>query len=72
MVMIGSEFVVSNGKAIVVGGGVVGCAVALALNKQGWTVSLWEQGQIFSQTSSRAAGFLGFEAEAYGVGGHTG
>lgn len=54
--------------AIVVGGGIVGSAVAAALVGDGWTVSLYDRGNVFGETSSTAAGLLGFEAEARHLG----
>ncbi len=51
-----------------VGGGIVGTAVAAALVGDGWSVSLYDRGPVFGETSSKAAGLLGFEAEARDLG----
>ncbi len=44
--------------AIVVGGGVIGCAVAFALAREGVAVTLYETGEIAGEASGAAAGML--------------
>ena len=43
---------------VIVGGGVIGCAIAYFLSKQQMTVTILEQGEIGSQASGAAAGLL--------------
>ncbi len=43
---------------VIVGGGVIGCAIAYALGKKGLLVTLFERGNIGGQASSAAAGLL--------------
>ncbi|GAC1397277.1 MAG: glycine oxidase ThiO [Ktedonobacteraceae bacterium] len=43
---------------VVIGGGVIGCAIAYYLSKQGVDVTLLEQGEIGSQASGAAAGIF--------------
>ncbi len=50
--------------AVVVGGGVIGCAVAYELQKAGVKVVLLERGTIGQESSSAAAGMLAPNAEA--------
>ncbi len=54
--------------AVVVGGGAIGCAAALALSKRGVRVSLIERAHPGAEASSAAAGILGAYAEAHGGG----
>lgn len=54
-----SEFP-TRARAVVVGGGIVGCSVAYHLAKLGWTdVVLLEQGRLSSGTTWHAAGLVG-------------
>jgi glycine cleavage system aminomethyltransferase T/glycine/D-amino acid oxidase-like deaminating enzyme len=47
-------------RAVVIGGGVIGCSVAYHLTKQGWRdVVLLEQGQLSCGTTWHAAGLVG-------------
>jgi glycine oxidase len=55
-------------KAIVVGGGAIGCASALALAKRGAKVILLERTAIGAEASSAAAGILGGQLEAHADG----
>jgi glycine oxidase len=43
---------------VIIGGGVIGCAIAYSLQKQQFTVTLLERGAIGSQASGAAAGLL--------------
>lgn len=43
---------------VVLGGGVIGCAIAYYLSKQGVEVTVLEQGEIGSQASGAAAGIF--------------
>ncbi|MBO0781761.1 MAG: glycine oxidase ThiO [Ktedonobacteraceae bacterium] len=45
-------------ETLIIGGGVIGCAIAYYLRKQGMAVTLLEQGEIGGQASSAAAGLL--------------
>lgn len=54
--------------AVVIGGGAIGCAAALALAKRGMRVSLLERTRPGAEASSAAAGILGAHAEAHGGG----
>src|SRR6266508_1281974 len=49
---------------VVVGGGVIGCAVAYELQKAGLKVVLLERGTVGQESSSAAAGMLAPNAEA--------
>ncbi|MCY0879945.1 MAG: FAD-dependent oxidoreductase [Firmicutes bacterium] len=53
-----------SATAVIVGGGIVGAALAWELRQAGWGVTLIEKDEIFAGASSRAAGILGFDAEA--------
>src|SRR3954454_8184155 len=49
-----------NTRAVVIGGGVIGCSVAYHLTKLGWTdVVLLEQGRLSGGTTWHAAGLVG-------------
>lgn len=48
----------SQADVIVIGGGIVGCATAWYLAKRGLAVTLLEKGEIASEQSSRAWGFV--------------
>jgi len=48
---------------IIVGGGVIGCAIAYNLAKQQKNVALIEKGKVGNEASSAAAGLLGVQAE---------
>jgi glycine oxidase len=52
-------------KVLVVGGGVVGCASALALAARGVEVVVVERGELGGEASSAAAGILGAQIEAH-------
>jgi glycine oxidase len=52
-------------KVVVVGGGVVGCASALALAARGADVVLVERGALGGEASSAAAGILGAQIETH-------
>lgn len=54
--------------AVVVGGGVVGCAVAWELAREGLAVTLLERGELAAQASGAAAGMLTPSPEASDVG----
>ena len=54
----------SASDVVVVGGGVVGCAVAYALAREGIAVTLLERDALASQASGAAAGMLAPLAEA--------
>src|SRR5689334_20799812 len=58
----------SGGDVIVVGGGVIGCAVALRLRQRGLGVTLVERGRPGEEASSAAGGILAPQAEAHGPG----
>ncbi|MBI4356101.1 MAG: glycine oxidase ThiO [Candidatus Omnitrophica bacterium] len=53
---------------IVIGGGIIGCAVAYELAKRGRSVLLCERGEIGGEASSAAAGILAPQAETKGPG----
>src|SRR5258708_1487419 len=53
---------------IVVGGGVIGCSIALALSRAGLTATLLERGRVGCESSRAAAGMLGAQSEASGPG----
>ena len=49
----------SHARAVIIGGGVVGCSVAYHLAKQGWTdVVLLERKKLTSGTTWHAAGLI--------------
>jgi glycine oxidase len=54
--------------ALVVGGGVIGCAVAFALAREGLSVALLERGELAGEASGAAAGMLAPFGEAGGPG----
>ncbi|NOT68819.1 MAG: glycine oxidase ThiO [Methylophilaceae bacterium] len=47
-----------NSRALVVGGGVVGCLTALALAERGWQVTLADQGRVGEESSWAGGGIL--------------
>ena len=50
----------AHARAVIIGGGVVGCSVAYHLSKLGWTdVVLLERKQLTSGTTWHAAGLIG-------------
>src|SRR5215211_3999585 len=50
----------THARAVVVGGGIVGCSVAYHLTKLGWRdIVLLEQGQLSCGTTWHAAGLVG-------------
>lgn len=53
---------------LVLGGGVIGCAAALALRDRGLAVSVVDRGAPVSEASAAAAGILGAQLEAHGPG----
>jgi glycine oxidase len=53
---------------LVLGGGVIGCAVALALRDRGLSVTVAERGEPAREASWAAAGILAPQAEAHGPG----
>jgi glycine oxidase len=53
---------------LIVGGGVMGCAVALRLAQRGLSVTVIERGIPGAEASSAAAGLLGPQMEADGLG----
>jgi glycine oxidase len=54
-----------HSETIIVGGGVIGCAIAFELASRGQEVLLVEQSQIASGASSAAAGMLAADSEAF-------
>lgn len=52
------------GSALVIGGGVMGCAVAAALGREGWQVTVLERAVPGAEASSAAAGMLGAQTES--------
>src|SRR5262249_42886004 len=50
--------------AIIVGGGVIGCSIALRLAEAGLKVTLLDKGQIGCEASRAAAGMLATQSEA--------
>ncbi len=48
----------SSTDVVIVGGGVIGCAIAYHLRKSGVDVAVFEQGEIGAEASSAAAGLL--------------
>jgi glycine oxidase len=58
----------SGAEVIVVGGGVIGSAIAYSLAKRGSSVVLLERGEIGAQASGAAAGLLMPPAAAFGPG----
>ena len=57
-----------NKDAIVVGGGVIGCSIALKLAEAGLKVAVIERGRVGCEASRAAAGMLAAQSEATGVG----
>ncbi len=53
---------------LLIGGGAIGCASAIALATRGLRVRLVERGRVGEEASSAAAGILGAYAEAHGHG----
>src|SRR6266581_1595410 len=47
-----------SADVLIVGGGIIGCAIAYFLRKQGVDVIILEKGEIGAQASSAAAGLL--------------
>src|SRR5581483_5557518 len=58
----------SKSDVVVVGGGVMGCAIALRLAQRGLSVTVVERGIPGAEASSAAAGILGPQWEAEGAG----
>ena len=56
----------SNADVVVVGGGVIGCAIAYYLSREGARVAVLERGLIGGEASGAAAGMLAPLAEAHG------
>lgn len=54
-----------HAETIVVGGGVIGCAIAYELASRGKEVILIERARIASETSSAAAGMLAADSETF-------
>jgi glycine oxidase len=52
-------------KVIIVGGGIIGCATALALSDRGVEVVICERGELGAEASSVAAGILGAQVESH-------
>ena len=48
---------------LVIGGGVIGCAVARELARAGMRVGLFERGRVGGEASSAAAGMLGVQGD---------
>ncbi|HTG15228.1 MAG TPA: glycine oxidase ThiO [Blastocatellia bacterium] len=57
-----------NKDAIIVGGGVIGCSIALKLAEAGLKVAVIERGRVGCEASRAAAGMLAAQSEATGVG----
>ena len=55
-------------KAIVVGGGVIGCSIALELAGSGLEVTVVDRGALGGEASTAAAGMLAPQGEATGPG----
>ncbi|HSF24008.1 MAG TPA: FAD-dependent oxidoreductase, partial [Blastocatellia bacterium] len=53
---------------IIVGGGVVGCSIALKLAEVGLSVAVIERGRVGCEASRAAAGMLAAQSETSGVG----
>ena len=49
----------SQARAVIIGGGVIGCSVAYHLSQCGWPVVLLEQGRLTCGTTWHAAGLVG-------------
>jgi glycine oxidase len=56
----------SNYEAVVIGGGIIGCAIAYYLAKEKMDVAVVEGGRIGEQTTAAAAGMLGAHSESNG------
>jgi glycine/D-amino acid oxidase-like deaminating enzyme len=55
-----AEDLPSHARAVIVGGGVIGCAVAYHLAKLGWReIVLFERKRLTSGTTWHAAGLIG-------------
>jgi glycine oxidase len=57
-----------NKDVIIVGGGVIGCSIALKLAEAGLKVAVIERGRVGCEASRAAAGMLAAQSEATGVG----
>ncbi len=55
----------SETHTLVIGGGVIGCAIAYECAKQGLAVTLLDKGTIGSEASQAAAGMLGAQVESH-------
>ncbi|GCL70971.1 glycine oxidase ThiO [Paenibacillus naphthalenovorans] len=51
--------------AIIIGGGVIGCAAAFELSKAGYACTLLDKGAIHQEASTAAAGMLGAQVEIH-------
>lgn len=51
--------------AIVIGGGIIGCAAALELIKAGFACTVLDQGALMQEASTAAAGMLGAQVETH-------
>src|SRR3954447_20638235 len=58
----------NTSDVIVVGGGVIGCAVAYFLAREGLSVSLFERDDVAAHASGAAAGMLAPSVESGGEG----
>jgi len=59
---------VGSKDAIIVGGGIIGCSIALRLSDAGFKTAIIERGTIGCEASRAAAGMLSLQAGAYGPG----
>ena len=57
-----------NNDVVIVGGGVIGCSIALKLAEAGLKVAVIERGRVGCEASRAAAGMLAAQSEATGLG----
>lgn len=56
---------IDSASAIVIGGGLIGCSIALELQRAGVQTTLFDKGKLLQEASTAAAGMLGAQVEIH-------